>query len=419
MAETKQRRPKGTGSVERVGPNKWRLVWDGPPISGKTRNQKKKTFVGNKAQAQAELNRLIEEAKSPNYVEPSKLSVEAFLAQWVKGYGEQNWEPTTYQTHERLIRNYIVPHIGSFPLEKLKATDLDQLYLTLQESGRRRREGGIGVRTVQEVHDILTRALRWGVKKKLVRHNAAEDADRPKGRAKEADALNVDQTRQLLETVKGTPLYIPVFLACWTGMRQGEIVALRWADVDLEVGTLTVRRSLQYIGRDVREGSAPGAAPALREKLSEVQGVVREKGTKTGEERTLPLPPSFVAELRRVREEQVRVLGEPAEWVAATPDGKQRSPSALSTAFYQFKKKHGFPVHFHSLRHGVASHLGAAAVHPEVAAKLLGHKHWRMTAHYTHAQEREMRKAVNQLEALLGGLDSQPPQEVRTAIVTG
>ncbi len=229
--------------------------------------------------------------------------------------------------------------------------------------------------------------LRWGVKTGILVRNAADAVELPRFERKEMRALDPAGVTRLLEAAQGTELRVVIAVAIGTGLRRGELLALRWSDVNLDARRLTVHRSLET-----------------------VKGVTRTKPPKTARSaRTIALPP-FVAEILR-EERQRRELSEPrgikpngGDWVFARAGASPWEPGAFSLAFARFVKSAKLPhVRFHDLRHSFGTLALASGVDLQTVSRALGHESTAITSRiYLHAIESLNEDAAARIDALLG-----------------
>jgi integrase len=165
------------------------------------------------------------------------MSVGEYLERWLNDSVRGSVRASTHGSYERQVRRYIIPAIGRIKLGKLTPAHVQHLYREMQARG-------LSARTVQYTHAVLRRALkqakRWG----MVDRNVAEDVDPPRLKRDEIQPLDREQTRRLLAAAEGDRLQALYVVAVTAGLRPGEMLALRWSDVDLEVGTLQINRAL-------------------------------------------------------------------------------------------------------------------------------------------------------------------------------
>jgi integrase len=370
------------GHLRERSPGRWAIILDArDPQTGK-RKRRWHSFAGTKRQAQVECARLISEAQGGGQVDPSRISVAEFLDRF-----ERDWVAVHVSAHSAGrysgALGHVRRHLGEIQLQKLRPADIARLYATLSRSG-------LAARTIRLVHSVLHRALGQAKAWAVIRDNAADVVSPPRAPDQETPMLQPDQACELIERLRGRPLYMLALLALATGMRRNEMLALRWQDVDLEAGRLTVEQSLE-------QTSAYG---------------VRTKAPKTKKgRRTISLPATTVAELRghwRAQQEQRLALGigraPENSPVLATFDGEQQSPSSVSNAWPVTMAAIGMMgVKLHSLRHTHASMLIAAGVDILTISRRLGHSSPTITLGvYGHLVHGTDDRAAQVIDAALG-----------------
>lgn len=198
------------------------------------------TFHGGRKQAEAELTRLLREMDTGEFQMPSKITIERYLLRWLETVAAPRVGAKTLQEYQKKIQAYVLPNLGKMPLMSLRPQHLEQLYCALLD--RR-----LSPRSVYHVHSILHNALQHAVKQQLLRKNVASLVDAPSVPKRERKILSPQQAITLLDATEGTLLHLPVLIALLTGLRRGEIVALRWGDVDTEGKTLAVNWSVSTL----------------------------------------------------------------------------------------------------------------------------------------------------------------------------
>ena len=305
-----------------------------------------------------------------------------YLTTWLADYAKPNVTGQTFERYERIVEHNITPHLGDVRLCDLKPLAIQSLYTLLLREGRKK-GGGLSPLTVQHVHRLLRKALHQAVRWEILDRNPADGADSPRVPRKEMNALDRTGLGRMLSLLRGHKLYLPVLLAATTGMRRGEILALRWRDIDLDTRVLRVARSLQQ----TKAGLEFKEPKSLRGR------------------RNIQLAQATVDALKTQR----AVLDTGVDGlVVCRPDGTVYPPDQLSAEFHKFAKRHGFAIRFHDLRHTHASNLLRDGVPVNVVSQRLGHAEPAITLNvYSHVlpgmQEEAADKIDEMMVEVLGG----------------
>ena len=290
------------------------------------------------------------------YLEPSKTTVAQFLDRWLE-HTKSQVTPKSHERYAGLVNQNIVPMLGAVHLSKLKPAQISAAYSTALASGRKDGTGGLSPRTVGHMHRVLKQALGQAVRWELLGRNPADAVDPPKVDWKPMQTYDLPQTAELIEAVRGTPLLVPTLLAVLCGLRRGEICALRWRNVDLATGQISVVESLE-----------------------QTKAGLRFKSPKSGKGRTVALSSTVVEELRSHRVRRARELLRLGvglsddDLVIAHADGSVVQPIYISQHWARtIRTTQLAHLRFHDLRHAHATHLLANGVHPKVASERLGH----------------------------------------------
>jgi len=249
------------GHIRQRSKGSWELTYELPRAVNGKRKQGRKTVQGKKTEAKMELARIEQEILDGRYIGPSKMNLAKYLDKWLKDYAQANVNPKTYEEYQRIIKSNIVPALGHIPLSRLKPLHIQEYYTRMLESGSKIGRGGLAPQTVLNHHRLLHRALGQAIKWKLLAENPADGASPPTPERKETNILDGVGMARLLEAAHGTRLHIPILIATTTGMRRGEILALRWKDLNFETGIIKVRRSLGQTkeGLFIKEPKHPAA----------------------------------------------------------------------------------------------------------------------------------------------------------------
>lgn len=355
----------------------WTVVYDDPTAAH--RRQRRKTFK-TKREATAFLTQTLHQIQTGGFIEPRAITTGEYLDYWLETYALHNVRPTTYRSYEQVIRLHAKPALGTVLLQKLQPAHLQLLYSDKLTNGRADGNGGLAPRTVQYLHRILREALNQALKWQMVNRNVADATEPPRAARAQVTVWNDEQVRTFLGATEHD-YYAPVWhVALTTGLRRGELLGLRWQDVDFEDGVLRVRQSL------VEVNGTP---------------LFQEPKTKSGR-RTVALFPVTLSELRahRTRQLQHRLAIGPAwedhDLVFANADGRPVYPANLARHFRRRMKELQLPtIPFHSLRHTHATLMLRDGMHVKVMSERLGHSSIAITLDtYQHVLPDMQRQAL-------------------------
>ncbi len=391
------------GSIEkRVGKRgvAWRVRYDVSRPDG-SRKQVSET-VPTKREAEALLARRLHELSTGAYVTPTVLTVADLLDQWFAAHATRV-RPATIHRYRRAADAHLVREFGALPLARLSPLVIQDLYRRLQRDG-------LGPEGVRMVHKVLHGALKQAVAWRLLPANPADGVAVPQPVRRELEVWNADQAAAFLAAVDDDPRWGALFLvAIHTGMRRGELLALRWEDIDLERGLVTIRRTMT---EDVNGHDVIGPAPKTR-----------------AGRRPIALAASCVDRLRKHRAQQAerRLLLGPAwdttagDLVFDRGDGRLIHVDSPGDALDRLAERRGLPrMRFHDLRHTMATVGLVEGVHPKVIQERLGHSSIAMTLdRYSHVSAELQRAGAERLDAALGrskqtGRDQAVTEEAET-----
>ena len=369
------RRGNGEGSITR---RKDGLYMARYTVETATGAKRKAIYAKTRKEASEKLTEALAQAQKGITADAGAITVGAFLGRWLEDTVRGSVRQSTYQRDESLCRNHLVPALGKKKLKTLNAADVQRFY-------RAKLDSGLRSATVHKLHVTLHKALkqaeRWG----LVPRNVADNVDPPKVHKDEVRPLTSEQARRLLETARGERLEALYVVAVQSALRQGELLALRWEDVDLQARTLQVRRTL------TRDGGKHVVGP-----------------TKTAKgRRTLKLTRDATEALQGHLERQlveIDKVGE--EWqenglVFCTGKGTLINPTNLRRrSLAPLLQRAGLPpMTFHQLRHTAATILLLKNVNPKIVSEMLGHANIAITLDtYSHVLPNMQHSAVVAME---------------------
>ena len=401
MAEERAKRKKrgqNEGGCYQRKDGRWEATITVAIVDGRP---KRKSFYGKtKAEAMTAMRTAQREQEQGLPIDVPRQTVAQFLDRWLVDVAKPSVRPKTHHSYAQMVRLHLKPTIGHHQLAKLAPQHVQAMM-------NDKLAAGLSPRTVQYLRAVLRQALgqalRWG----LVPRNVATLVDPPRTAHHEMKFLSPKQARSLLDTAKGDRLEALYSVALALGLRQGEALGLRWQDVDLDAGTLSVRHALQRI-----DGRPQFVEPKTEQSR-----------------RTLTLPSMVAAALRehRVRQLEERLLAG-ARWqdhglVFASTVGTPLDTRSVVRQFKAVLKRAGLPdMRWHDLRHTCASLLLAQRVPHRVVMEVLGHSQISLTMRYSHVIPGLRREAADRMDRLLSA-SGQPrrrrrarPVAVRVAV---
>lgn len=374
------KRGNNEGSITRhKASGKWMARYTVQTAEG----SKRKTLYGKtRDEVREKLTKAMADRDSGFSYDTGNATVGEYLARWLSSAVASNVKPVTYESYARLIRCHIEPALGRRKLSKLKPGDLQGFYHDKLSSG-------LSPTTVRYLHAIMHRALYQAVRWEYIDRNPAASVDPPKPAKDEIRPLDREQANALLEAARGDKYEALYIVALTTGVRIGELLALRWADVDLEAGTVRVQRTL----------SAAKSGP-------------RFTSPKSGKGRSIALTRRASEALKRHRATQnADRLKRGEDWtdhnlLFPTSTGNPMRPSSLTRRHFKpLLEQAGLSrsVRFHDLRHTCATLLLAAGHNPKLVQDLLGHASVAMTLdRYSHVMPGMSEQTAAAMEAALG-----------------
>ncbi|MDI9447935.1 MAG: site-specific integrase [Bacillota bacterium] len=352
------------GYIREIRPDVFELQYDLPTKGGR-RKRKSVTFYGKKREAEKELRRLTKSVDDGTHSNSGKMTVEELLHKWMKNYVELYLSPTTIAGYKVHIDKHILPILGKIRLDKLQPDDIQEYYTD-------KLRAGLSARTVLHHHRILHAAMEAALKWQLIGRNICKFVVPPKAKKYKAKIYDMEQLIKLLAALMDDiSLYIPVLLVCATGMRRGEVLGLRWKDIDSSNYTATVSET-KIVGDKGVEIKSPKTEESIRR---------------------VSLPPFVIEELERYKvklREQRLAFGEgleDADPVCHNQLGLPWCPKGLDRRYRnRVKQIEDLPyIRFHDLRHSHASFLLMLKIQPKVISERLGHSNIGITMDtYSH-----------------------------------
>lgn len=374
----KRARSNGDGSLYRRRDGYWAGAFYAPTVSGKS----KRVVVYGKTRDEAR-NKMIkaqDDAHAGMPVPDEVWKLGPYLDYWLENHVKQNRRPGTYSLYEMYLRLYLKPGLGNHKLAVLSVANVQQFL-------NQRLEQGDSIRKVQIMRTVLSAALTRAIREELVNRNVARLAELPQWHSGTIRPWTVDEARSFLAACKPNPLYAAFVLLLLYGLRRGEVLGLRWQDIDSSSSTIQIEQQLQQLNNGTLH-----------------IGPVK---TRAGH-RKLPL----LTLAQKALEAQAQIqAGYRAEMGSAWPDtdlvfttrtGRPIGPRNFVRSFRRICDANGIRlIKVHHIRHTVASLLKVLGVPARDAQLILGHSRLAVTLEvYTHTDDEAQLDALNRLQAL-------------------
>ena len=364
-------------------------------------NRKRRVFYGKThKEVQEKLKVALREQQQGTLVTAPRQTLVQFLTDWLENSQRQSVRPRTYERYEELVRLHIAPALGRYELQKLSAQHLQAFYA-------KKAEEGLSATTINHFHNVLHKALDTAVKWNLVARNVCDLVSPPRRKRYEVHPLTLEQVHKLLAVVEGHEMEALFRLALATGLRRGELMGLKWQDINLDAGVLQVRRILSRV---------PSKMPG--------KGYVEAEPKTQKSRRSVVIAPFALEALKQNRERQREAeitagpLWQDHDFVFCTSIGTHLNPTRdMLDQLKVLLKKAGLPdIRFHDLRHSAATLLLSVGVHPKVVQEILGHSQISITMDvYSHVLPGMQQEAMSRLndalrEGTTSGVKHESPQ---------
>jgi integrase len=376
------KRGNGEGSIYYRNSDK---KWVGSVTLGK--GKRKVIYGKTRKEVQEKLKIVLHDQQQGTLVTAQPQTVAQFLTDWLENTHRRHLRPRTYERYREAVYLHIVPNLGHVQLQKLTARQVQAFYT-------RKADEGLAPATIIYYHSVLHNALDTAVKWGLVFRNVCDLVAPPRKERFEIQPLTLAQMQHLLATVSGHKWEALFTLAMATGMRRGELLGLKWQDVNFEAGQLQVRRVLSRVPSHMPE---------------RVHVYVEAEPKTQKSRRSIMIAPFALEALKRHRKSQLEdklkagEFWQEHEYVFCTLQGRHLNPNHVVEEFKKLLTRAGLPdIRFHDLRHSAATLLLSLGIHPKVVQELLGHTQISMTMDvYSHVLPGMQLDAMRQFDAAL------------------
>ena len=402
------RRGNNEGSIFKRKDGTWcGIVSNGRNSEGKLKRQY--CYGKTRQEVSEKIIQTQSEIKAGTFIEPSKVKFGEWLDTWLQNYMKPSLRPTTYSSYDQIIRTHIKPELSDYQLRELRPEHLQKLYNNKHQHGRLDGTGSLSPRYVRYIHVIIHSSLEQAIKNQLIVRNVSEATTLPRQAKKEIRIFTVEEQKKFIEAAENDSLGSALKLDLASGLRLGELLALRWSDINFNDSIIRVRSSLSRL-RTFEKGI----------KTSEL--IFQEPKTKSGK-RSIPIPASILEDLKehkRVQDSEKASIGEAFcdnGLVFCTQLGSPIEPRNMMRKFYELVESAGIPhTNFHAARHTFASRALEAGIHPKVVSEMLGHASISITLDlYSHVLPDLKKEAASKLNHLFDNStrieDDEPEQK--------
>lgn len=376
-----KRRANGEGSIRKRKDGRWegRYTAGRDPETGKAIY--KNVLGKTQAEVKEKLKQAIEENAQLDFSRAGEYTVGQWMDIWFENCAKIKVRPSSHQTYHGYIDHHIKPYIGDIPLGRLTTLDLQRLYKKLLSDGRveriesKKQPKGLSPKTIRNINQVISSALIFAKEQKLIISNPADGCSLPKLEHREMKTLTAEQLQSFLREAKESGVYEMYYIELATRLRRGELLGLKWEDIDLEQEVIHVRRQVARIGGEIVE------AP-LKTKNSY---------------RTVSIGADAVGILIQQKEKSH------SEYVFSSPTGGPISPDSVLHMLHRVLKRAGLPkVRFHDLRHTFATLALQNGVDVKTVSGMLGHYSAGFTLDtYAHVTTQAQRQAADTMGGVL------------------
>ena len=363
--------------------------WEGRVVIGyddKGKPKTKSVLAHTKSECVEKLEMLKEECgRTAEKLKPD-MPFGEWIDFWYKYFSSPKLRPTTQATYENRIYGHIIPSVGKIPLSKLTQNDLQQFYAKLKRTGRKvnveLKGTGVSDRMVRSCHALCRSSLEKAVEEGLITRNPSIGCKLPPKKNGEMKVLTQAEIVRLLNQAYDEGYYEMFLLELTTGMRRGEILGLKWRDLNLETGELNIKRQLTTKGISV---------PKTKSSI-----------------RTILLPPDMLELLQNMKKNAN------CEWIFPSPvkEGEPRNPTAITKRFrIMLERAHCKHVRFHDLRHTFATMALENGMDVKTLSAMIGHVSSETTLNiYSHVTDTMRAQAAVKIDREIGGTDAPMPE---------
>ncbi len=367
-----KRRSNGEGNIRKRKDGRWegRYTAGFDPATGK---QVFKNVLGKtQNEVKEKLKKALEESQKLDFTRTGKYTVSQWMEEWFENVCKIKVRPSSHQTYRGYIDHHITPYIGKTPIEKLSTMDLQKLCRKLMDKGRverieaEKQPKGLSAKTIRNIMQIISSAMDFAVAQKIITENPCKAVELPKVEKQEMQTIPAEQLQAFLTEAKASGVYEMYYIELSTGLRRGELLGLKWSDIDWNNAVITVRRQVARVNGEITEAPLKTKNSYHRVSISpQAIEVLKQQKAKTN-----------------------------SEYVFPSPTGGPISPDSVNNMLKRVLARAGIPkVRFHDLRHTFATIALQNGVDIKTVSSILGHFSAGFTldtyAHVTTAAQKE------------------------------
>ena len=378
-----KKRANGEGSIRKRKDGRWegRYTAGHDPVTGK---QIFKNVLGKtQNEVKEKLKKALIEAGQVDFTKSGQYTVSTWMDTWFENVAKIKVRPSSHQTYKGYIDNHIKPNIGKIPLEKLTTMDLQKFYRKLLSKGRVERieskdqPKGLSAKTVRNINQVISSAMDLAVAQKIILTNPTNACELPKVEHQEMQTIPTEQLQAFLQEAKATGVYEMYYIELATGLRRGELLGLKWTDIDWKNGIIKVRRQ-----------------------IARVDGQIVEAPLKTRNSYRAVTISQQAIEVLKTQKAKTNDT-----YVFPSPNGGPRSPDSVNNMLRRVLERAGIPkVRFHDLRHTFATIALQNGVDIKTVSGMLGHFSAGFTldtyAHVTTSAQKEAAQTMGNILSL-------------------
>ena len=371
-----KRRANGEGNIRKRKDGRWegRYTAGYDPVTGK---QVFKNVLGKtQAEVKEKLKKALQLNEKIDFTRTGKHTVSTWMEEWFENVCKIKARPSSHQTYRGYIDHHITPYIGKIPLEKLSTMDLQKLYRKLMSNGRVERieaenqPKGLSAKTVRNINQVISSAMDFAVAQKIIPENPCKAVALPKIEHKEMQTIPAEQLQVFLTEARATGVYEMYYIELATGLRRGELLGLKWSDIDFENSIIHVTKSVEHIG------DKPN-----------IKGTKTDAGT-----RMVPL----LDDLKEFLLEQPNRV--PQHYIISDDGTSPLTNRRYQTLYEHFRETTGASCTAHQLRHSFATIAFESDVDAKAIQEIIGHKQLSTTMDiYTDFRKKSLQQAAEKL----------------------